>query len=445
MSDFILVVPPLLHHSMPTKSAAFVPALGVGYLAAVLECAGYEVALLDMEAERLRGSHLAEFVRTHQPRVVGITTTARTYKNALRAAQIIKDAYPSTKVIVGGPQATFLPEETLACQAVDIVVRFEGEETILELMHHFDGDGSHLHQIRGIAFRDGKHICQTERRPLIADLDSIPRPARHLFKMDRYETPGALITARGCPSKCVFCAANALYSEPTYRSRSPEAVVGEIEELSTVFKLRSFFIADDTFTIQPQRAISICDLLIERNFNMTWWCDARINTMSPQLAKKLKQAGCKGVQFGIETGNAEVMKLIRKGISLDQIEEVVHYSLDAGLDVMCAFIIGFPWDTPQTISQTLQFAKRLKSMGTNISPGISTKKRSQRGRVSLGFAPLSPLPGTYIYDNAEKLGIRFLSRDWDRYTFAEPLIETNQLTATEIRKFYFDALQIASQ
>jgi anaerobic magnesium-protoporphyrin IX monomethyl ester cyclase len=434
--DILLVNPPLSTVVLKLRSGLLMAPLGLGYLAAVLEQAGYKVGLVDMQAEEIRGSGLVRVVQERQPQVVGIGTMVNTYKNGLRVARLVKNFSPTTKVIVGGPQATFLVKETLACPAVDVLVRYEGEETIVELMRHFDGDGRRLDSICGIAFRDGDRIHQTEPRPLIADLDSLPMPARHLFKMDRYGL-AIVITARGCPSHCVFCAANALYPSQSYRERSPHLVVDEIEEMVERYSLDSFFIADDTFTLRAEHVMEICDLLIERKIRAKWLCEARVDTMTPKIARKLVDAGCIEVQYGVETGHQEIMKLIRKGIKLKEVEDVVNYSQAMGLNVVCSFIIGFPWDTHETVQRTLDFGHRLSNIGAPLSDGW----RSGRGRVMAGFAPLTPLPGTYVYEHAEELGIRFLTRDWDRYTFSEPVIETLYLTATDIRNFHMSGFR----
>ncbi|CAG0936800.1 anaerobic magnesium-protoporphyrin IX monomethyl ester cyclase [Thermoflexales bacterium] len=435
MLDILLVLPPPVISSPIDPPKGIAPPLGLGYLAAVLEQAGYQVALLDMQAEHVRGADLTQFVREQQPRVVGISTVVKTYKNGLRAAQLIKNVAPATKVIVGGPQATFLVDETLACPAVDVVVRFEGEETMLELMHHFADHGPALDRIRGIAFRDGDRICQTDPRPLIADLDSLPWPARRLFKLEQYAEPGILITARGCSSQCVFCAANTLYPDPPYRARSPRLVVDEIEELVKRYRLNSFFIADDTFTLWPKRAIDICELLIARGLKVNWTCEARINTMTAHLAEKLVEAGCTGVNYGVETGNPEIMRQIRKGIRLARVEDVVNLSQARGLDVVCSFIIGLPQDTFKTVGQTIELSRRLEKLGTP-----STRERQgSRGRVTCSFTILTPLPGTHVYEHAQELGIRFLTKDWDHYTLVEPVIETQHLQASDLHNLYFEA------
>lgn len=432
--DMLLISPPNVVFRPREGERGLMPPLGLGYLAATLEQAGYSVDLVDMQPEGVRGADLARMVQERKPRVVGISTTVVTYKNGLRVAQVVKGALPTVKVVVGGPQATFLVEETLACPAVDVLVRYEGEGTIIELMRHFDGDRPSLDSIRGIAFCDGDHIYRTEPRPLIADLDSIPTPARHLFKSHLYAKPGVLITARGCPSQCVFCAANALYKDPPYRARSPELVVDEIEEMVEKYNLNSFFVADDTFTLSPARTIKICNFIVERRLSVSWTCEARINTMTPELAYKLAEAGCLEVQYGVETGNPQIMKLIRKGIKLKQVEEVVDYTLGAGLDVICSFIIGFPWDTHDTVRQTVDLACRLNGLGSLIP----NRGGNKRGRLVAMYAPLTPLPGTEMYRQAETLGLRFLTRDWDQFTFNSPVVETENLSAAEIRRVLYE-------
>jgi len=443
--DALLIAPPpiaKLRQSVEQRAVSrsgYIPPLGLGYLAATLEREGYTVDLLDMQAEGVRGADLVRIVQERRPRLVGLTAMVVSYKNALRVAQLVKEASPTTHVVIGGPQATFLVEETLACPAVDVLVRHEGEETIVELMRHFAGDGISLDSIRGIAFRDGDQIYRTAHRPSLTNLDSLPFPARHLFKAHLYTKPGILITARGCPSHCVFCAANALYPDVCYRARSPQAVVDEIVELVEHFGVGEFFIADDVFTLQPKRAIEICEQIIRRGLKARWTCEARVNSMTPELIQKMREAGCYLVQYGVETGNPEIMGQIRKGITLDQVEEVVNFSQAAGMDVICSFIIGFPWDTRHTVEQTIAFARRLCRMGAR-EPNLGG---SGRGLVNAMFAYLTPLPGTYLYNHADELGMRILSRDWDHFTMSAPIVETDHLSATEMRNLYVEATRMS--
>ena len=137
-----------------------------------------------------------------------------------------------------------------------------------------------------------------------------------------------------------------------------------------------------------------------------------------------------------------MMKLIRKGITLEQVEHVVDYTLAAGLDVMCSLIIGFPWDTHETIRKTLNFGQKIMKMAEpwRVSkPEFKGSRTKKRGCIGLGLAILTPLPGTYVYDQADQLGMRFLTRDWDRFTFTEPVIETQHLSAAELRKYYIES------
>jgi len=435
MCDVLLIVPPnasLVRGASSGTGAGFIPPLGLGYLAAVLEQAGYTVDILDMDVMAWRGADLVRLVQARQPRVVGLSMMVGSYNTGLRAAQLIRDTCPSTKIVVGGPQATFLAKDILSNHsAVDVVVCHEGEQTLLDLMHYWDDESLSLHNILGIAFRCEGGVYHTPPRPLIRDLDTLPLPARHLFKMDRYTKPGVLITARGCVGHCVFCAAHATYPEKPYRARSPQAVMNEISDLSECFNLRDFFIADDAFTLQPKRAMAICDLIIASGLKVHWTCEARVNSMTPDLVHKMRAAGCHQIFYGVETGDPAIMKLIRKGIRLEQVEEAVNFTQAAGIDVMCSFILGFPWDTHLTVGQTIEFAGKLRRLGATRpnrgGPG--------RGFVTAAFYHLTPLPGTYIFEHASELGLKFLSKNWDHYTMAAPIIETAQLSAVDLREW----------
>jgi radical SAM superfamily enzyme YgiQ (UPF0313 family) len=215
--------------------------------------------------------------------------------------------------------------------------------------------------------------------------------------------------------------------------------VDEIETLVERFGLSSFFIADDTFTLQPGRAATVCGLIVQRRLPVTWACEARVNTMTAELARQLREAGCIEVQYGVETGNPEIMKLIRKGIKLEQVEQAVVHAVTAGLDVICSFIVGLPWDTWDTVHQTIALAQRLCQLGSP-QPNRGGKGR---GRVTAVYSPLTPLPGTLVYQEADALGLRFLTRDWDRFTFNSPVVETAQFSAAAVRQALYGAVSYA--
>lgn len=410
------------------------PPIGLGYLAAMIRST-YSTAIIDLGAKRMNRVDIMNYLNETQPRVVGITTTVGTYRNGLRVAAMVKEILPDTPVIMGGPQATFLPEETLNSGDVDVVCRYEGEYTMVELADYYlNHSGQKLEQIMGISFIRDEQVITTQQREFITDLDCLPYPAYDLLDIQQYGLQGYLniVTGRGCPFNCKFCSAN-VYSGKRYRQRSLENVLHELRFVREKYGKNQFFIADDTFTYSKQRVLDFCQALVDQELYIDWQCEGRVNTVDYNLLKTMRERGCKIIQFGVESGNDDTLQKISKGISTTEIKNAVQAAYDLGLDVVCSIIIGLPDDTRDDVLKTLQFAQQLKNI----------QKPGSHNRVNLVFSVFTPLPGTYYYENAEESGIRFVSRDWDQYSFTNPVIATRYLQPDEIHNLFFEAQMIA--
>ncbi|HDN63148.1 MAG TPA: hypothetical protein ENF56_04215, partial [Candidatus Bathyarchaeota archaeon] len=212
MTDALLVQPPLPKPIGEYSSSIILcPPLGLGYIASNLILEGFEVEIIDMAALNLSLDQFKREVKQKEPKIVGISAETLTYKNALKVAETVKKENPEILTVMGGPHVTFLAEETLRNPQVDVVVRREGEMTMKEIARRLLRENGDLGNVKGITYRREGHIISNPERPLIEDLDSLPFPARELFPLDRYRVPGTLITSRGCPSKCIFCSAGAMY------------------------------------------------------------------------------------------------------------------------------------------------------------------------------------------------------------------------------------------
>jgi anaerobic magnesium-protoporphyrin IX monomethyl ester cyclase len=308
------------------------------------------------------------------------------------------------------------------------VVRREGEETAVDLLNELTKaySNSALQTIQGISYySDGKYLS-TPDRPFIEDLDALPFPARHLAPMQLYEHPGIIVTGRGCPFHCQFCVAGPL-SGHNYRVRSPENVIEEVEECYHRYKMTDFFFADDTFTALQERTIKMCNLLDNLDFSISWKCESRATAVTPELLEKMAHSGCIKIQFGVESGSDHILKSINKGITTKRVKQAVTWALNTGMDVMCSFVIGHPEDTAETIQKTLHFARELREM-------------AEFGRVKTDFGIATPLPGTQLCENAAALGITILSRDYDTYDLTNPVINTRNLSALDLRSLLFNSV-----
>lgn len=292
MMHVTLVNPPYpigAHQHQP-----FIP-LGLAYLAAVLEKNQYEVDVLDCQALKLSYEEIKSEISKRQPNIVGITSTTLTYKSALRIAKIAKEVSPDCLTILGGCHATFWDDKALQeCQYLDVVVRKEGENTLIEIAQSF-GAGKVLHNILGTTCRKGQEIVRNPDRPYIENLDDLPFPAHHLWPIERLRKYGKTIfpvmTSRGCVYWCDFCTAVRMFGRK-YRMRSPKNVVDELEFLHSNHDAEQFTFYDDAFTVNQPRTEEICQEIRNRKLRIAWDCETRVDMVTKELLQKMKDAGC---------------------------------------------------------------------------------------------------------------------------------------------------------
>lgn len=384
------------------------PPLGLAFLAGALERAGHQARILDCVVFPYSRDSLASLMREFKPHLAGATAVTMTVDHALEVLDQVKALDPSVTTVIGGPHATFRTAEILqSCDQVDIVARGEGEGTIVNLARAMEHETPWEH-VPGIAFRDGNRITTTVLPPL-ADLDELALPARHLIPLGRYRAlgmPVSMTTSRGCPFKCIFCVGRKMVG-PRVRYRNPIRVVDEMEDLSTL-GFHQINLADDLFTAKEKHCLAVCEEILDRGLKIEWTSFARVDTVSRQVLEKMRRAGCTTVSFGVESGSPEMLKRIKKGITLDQVEQATQFCLDCGIAPHTSFILGLPGETPETLAQTLAFGERLKAMG-----------------VSHGFHILAPFPGTDIRERIDEYDLSILSDDWRQYHANRAVIRTN--------------------
>lgn len=422
--DVLLIFPPVSAYLPRDPWGKYLlelsPPTGIMYLASYLRNQGYSVAILDGAVMSASGKSLKAAINDYSPQVVGISSVTINANNVRKVAAYVKERHPQCKIICGGPHPTFQYEEMLSGTEIDAVVLKEGEETSLELVQYFiEGEG-HLENIRGIAFRSSGEIALTPDRGFIENLDALPFPARDLVSLSSYSVPGVIITSRGCPFQCIFCAAGPL-SGRRNRMRSPNNVVDELWDAGERYGLKSWFFGDDCFTINSARCKELCQGILQLPWPIKWTCEGRVDTISKDLLYSMKEAGCVGIQFGVESGSAEILKSIKKNIEPEQVIQAVKWAVDLGIRAACSLQIGHPYDTEETIMETINFARQLRRLAPSL--------------VTTDFAVTTPLPGTSLVKNAERLGVSIRTGDWDQYTFIDPVMDTKQLTAEQILKY----------
>ncbi|MFZ3168262.1 MAG: radical SAM protein [Candidatus Methanoperedens sp.] len=407
----LLVNPPNTAVYVGKQTTHVLPPLGLVYIASVLEQNEIPVEILDMNALHISPDEFKQIVKEKKTEFIGFGSTTSNINIVKELAFDVK-MLSSAIVIVGGPHPSILSEDTLSDPNIDIVVRGEGEQTMLEIMSTSD-----LSKIKGIYYKDSnKEIKKNEDRPLIENIDSIPFPARHLLPIDKYWSPGVkrkpfatILTSRGCPYHCIFCQ-HGIFGY-TWRFRSPENIVAEIDHLVQTYKVKELDFLDDCFTLDADRVSKVCDYLIERNYDLIWRCSngIRVDRVTKPLLVKMHDAGCVSVAFGVESGDEQILKQIKKGTTLDRIEKAVQWSKEIGIETTAFFIIGNIGENEISIQKTIDFAKKLDVDYCH-------------------FGILVPFPGTEAREYIEKHG-KILIDDFSRYTqFSDPIFECEKCT-----------------
>jgi anaerobic magnesium-protoporphyrin IX monomethyl ester cyclase len=454
----VLLINPKFHLPIDTRVT---PHLGLAYLGAVTEQQGYECRIWDADVEE-PGS-LDELIRSWKPAVVGITANTPQVKQAWRTAAQIKALDPQTITVIGGPHPSVLSEESAARPEIDVVIRGEGEAPwaeFLKLVDHalqanpcfsprdlLDPQAKLVEPIFGTTYRttDGKMHLRPDHPPIM-DLDSLPWPAYHLFKMDRYtnlqpatdHVDGArsfsMMTSRGCPYRCTFCSQSIMPQK--WRCRSAENVLAEWEHLVNDYGAQEIGVLDDSANIRMDRLHEIADGLIARKLNHVPWIfvnGIRANLATTELLGHLKAAGLKRTAFGVETGDPDIMVTIDKRIDHDTIRQAFKNARAVGLETIGFFIIGLPGDTEESMERTIQFALEVDPMIAN-------------------FSMMTPYPGTKVYEIVKRKG-RMMVKDWDDYVFfdGKARYEMGEMTAEVVerkwreayRRFYLRPSRIA--
>jgi len=407
------------------KIWGIVPPLGLAYIAAVLEKENYNVSILDVPALNLTKQETYEELKKIKPNIVGITCMSSTIRGTLEAAYLAKKIGAVT--VIGGSHIASCPEEILSYDFVDYGLIGEGEETFPQLVKAIEKKYS-LKKIPGLVYKEKNKIKINPGFGFVKDLDSLPLPAYHLLPIKKYNLVIALhpmitmVSSRGCPGRCGFC-----FKKPgdhNLRFRSPEKIVDEMEFLVKKYKIKEIVIADDNLTTSKQNIKKICQEILRRKLKFRWEAPTRIDFVDLEILKLMKKAGCKRLRYGVESGDENILKLIRKGFTLDKIRQVFKWTKQAGIETFAYFIIGYVGETEETIKKTIEFAKEL-------NPDM------------LMFCAATPLPDTHLYNLAIEKG--FVDKNyWKDYTLGKTnkrlpffVKDTDKWIKKAYRSFYF--------
>ena len=344
------------------------PPLGLSYVAAALEKAGFQVQMLDNYLQKKTIVEVQKLVKQLNPEVVGITCSSATYHKCVETAAAIKEATPNCKIVAGGWHPSYMPESMLQHPGIDYVIMGEGERAMVELAT-FVTQGEKtmvLGDIAGLAYRRGDKMLKNAPK-FIENLDEIPFPARHLLPMEQYERKMEFLgvepvdimsITRGCPFSCAFCETRKMWG-PTCRFFSPKRVVDEVKYMIDKFSSKGIYFINDNFTIRKKETIELCELLKKEKFDLQWICDTRADMLTQELLIKMREAGCRTIWFGVESGVPRILEKINKHISLEQVEQAFKICRKEGIQVAASFMLGIPGETKADMETTFKFAQKL--------------------------------------------------------------------------------------
>jgi radical SAM superfamily enzyme YgiQ (UPF0313 family) len=437
-----LIRPPTI-----TKGTSFIGTqfpLNIAYVAAPLAERGYDVRIWDFDVEPFDEKSFKAALEEFSPFLIGISSYTPTIINAHRIAAVIKGRFKDIPIVTGGPHVSALPLETFEeFKSFDIGVIGEGEDTMAELADRLSR-ADEIGDLRGVIYRKDGRLSVTERRPPIKDLDRLPFPARGLLKVPLYKGQShrgfsrsflkitEIMTSRGCPNRCIFCASDVVMGSGV-RFASADSVKREISECVERFGFNHFAVMDDTFTLKEERVHEICDEFARRS--LTWNCYGRVWPLSKKMLISMAKSGCAGITFGVESGSPRILKLIKKNITPQQVEEAFRWAKEAGIRLVEADVIigSHPSETKEDVEMTKRLLRR-------ISPDI------------VMASVIVPYPGTELYGLMKERGLIFKDKSWDSFilfgkapswkTFNFSPLELVSLQKKMMLGFYFRPIYI---
>ena len=405
----------------PTKELLVIPPLpptDLMYLAAIAEQCGYEAMIRDYS----QGGNFEVDLKEFQPDFLVANIATPTFQSDMMAIKLAKDINPSICTIVkGAPFLTYNTNTIYENPFIDYVIIGEAEFTLKEIL-----EGVPDNEILGICYRENFQPIKNEKRPFIENLDELPFPARHLVDNSIYKRPdngkvqAVVKVARGCPFHCFFCLATPV-SGAKVRKRSPENIVAELKECVEKYNIRNFLFWSDIFNLDREWTLELCKKIIESGLNITWSSNTRADTMDDEMAKMMYKSGCRLVSIGVESGSQKMLDKIGKKITLDNIRNTVKILKENKIKIYNYFVIGLPWETEETVEETIKFAIELDS---NF----------------ISFYTATPLPGTKYFAYAMLNKLVEGNLDF-RSAYYEPVVRSESLSKERIFELHKQAVK----
>lgn len=391
------------------------PPIDLAYLASVARSVGWEAKIGDYPSFNADMSTLENDLKSFSPDIVLFNVTTATIDKDLEVCKTAKTIIPNVKTIAKGD---YLNEKWQAVlennPELDICIHLEPEDTFKEIL-----EGNSLSEIQGISYRDVQKPVRNPDRPFIENLDSIPLPSRDLLNNELYRSPetGRKITvingSKGCPSRCIFCPARKV-AGAKIRLRSTDNILSELKECVEKYGIIDFLFNGDTFTWDKEWVVDLCRKIVDAGLKIRWGCNSRVDTIDKERLEWMMKAGCWVVAFGIESGDEEILKKMKKGTSLEKIRNAIKTCKEVGIKTHSFYIIGLPWETKESLEKTYNFAKELDT-------------------DFFDFNIAYPLLGTELYDIVQENNL-FEIKDANITSYASAAARTFALSNEELDK-----------
>lgn len=405
----------------PTKELLVIPPLpptDLMYLASIAENCGFEAIIRDYS----QGGNFEADLKEIQPNYLVANIATPTFQSDMMAVKLAKEIIPSICTIVkGAPFLTYNTNTIYENPFIDYVIMGEAELTLKDIL-----DGVPDNEILGICYRENFQPVKNDKRPFIDNLDILPFPARHLVDNSIYRRPdngkvqAVIKVARGCPFHCFFCLATPV-SGAKVRTRSPENIVAELKECVEKYNIKNFLFWSDIFNFNREWTLELCQKIIESGLKITWSSNTRADTMDEEMARMMYKSGCRLVSIGVESGSQKMLDNIGKKITLDDIRNTVKILKKNKIKIYNYFVIGLPWETEETVEETIKFAIELDS---NF----------------ISFYTATPLPGTKYFAYAMMNKLVEGNLDF-RSAYYEPVVRSEHLSKERIFELHKQAVK----
>lgn len=405
----------------PTKDLIVIPPLpptDLMYLAAVAEKAGLEAKINDYSQNGDYEADLKEF----NPDYLVVNIATPTLEHDLDAVKKAKEICPNVITIAKGAAFLTLAEKIIKeHNELDFGILGEAENTLKEILEE-----KPKAEILGLYYKENDEVKFTGNRPLIEDLDSLPFPARHLVDNNIYRRPdnnkvqATIKVSRGCPFHCFFCLATPV-SGAKVRRRSPENIVAEIKECVEKYNIKNFLFWSDIFNIDKDWTMKLCQAIIDSGLKITWSANTRADTADLEMAEMMYKSGCRLVSIGVESGSQYMLEKMGKKITLNDVRRTVKVFKKAKIRIYNYFVIGLPWETEETVEETIKFAIELNS-------------------DFISFYTATPLPGSRFYDYALEHNLFDKETSFEN-AYYYPAVNTHNLSRERVFELHKSAIK----